>query len=163
MNVFLRMAGRGENKAARSHDCFTLHYCFWVTDRPIYNSNELPGEDPGTTQRGGGLCLIFSVTSTAWEGVMMCRMQPCWVAQGEKVADEDFKVINSVCGILNMNIMMCQQLNFNKTGHNRVIRFSFWVMNCQVFLTWRWMFVTPAGPGLTTLPDTRCFLPELPL
>lgn len=42
----------GGNKAACLRWVFLVHYSFWVADRPIYNSNQLPDKDPGTTWEG---------------------------------------------------------------------------------------------------------------
>lgn len=44
--------GRGGNKAACLRWVFLVHYSFWVADRPIYNSNQLPDKDPGATWEG---------------------------------------------------------------------------------------------------------------
>lgn len=61
-----RSARKGDNKAACLRCVFPVHYSFGIADRPIYNSNQLPDEDLGTTREGkkGPMsCLIFSVTS----------------------------------------------------------------------------------------------------
>lgn len=62
------VCGVGTTKLLVWDECFSAHYSFWVGDQDIYNSNQLPDEELGTTRerRKRALsCLISSVTSVS--------------------------------------------------------------------------------------------------